>query len=61
MTFEESMKKLERMSEKIKDENTTLEEAILCYEEGLRCYLLCNEILTKAQQKIEFYDIDREE
>lgn len=61
MTFEESMKRLEEMAEKIKDENTTLEEAIACYEEGLRCYGKCNSILKNAEQKIQFYDQETEE
>ena len=55
MTFEESMKKLEEMSEMIKAEDTTLEEAIKCYEEGIECYRRCSEILKNAQQKIEIY------
>ncbi len=47
------MKKLEEMSEKIREEDTTLEEAIKCYEEGIKCYNICNDILKEAQQKIE--------
>ena len=43
------------MSEKIKAEDTTLEEAIKCYEEGIECYRRCSEILKNAQQKIEIY------
>lgn len=61
MTFEESMKKLQEMSEKIKNEDTTLEEAILCYEEGIKCYNKCNEILKNAKQKIEIYGQEAEE
>ncbi len=55
MTFEESMKKLEAMSEKIRDEKTSLDEAIKCYEEGIKCYKACEEILNSAKQKIEIY------
>ncbi len=53
MSFEESMKKLEEMSEKIRHEETTLEEAIKCYEEGMKAYNTCSEILSDAKQKIE--------
>ncbi len=56
MTFEESMKNLEEMSEKIKREDITLEEAIKCYEEGIKCYEECNKILSDARQKIEIYE-----
>lgn len=61
MTFEESMKRLEEMSEKIKDEKTTLEEAIACYEEGMERYRECDEILRNAKQKIEIYGQGSEE
>lgn len=49
------MKRLEEMSEKIKDEDTALEEAIACYEEGIKCYNICSKILKEAEQKIEVY------
>ncbi|MGN0736425.1 MAG: exodeoxyribonuclease VII small subunit [Anaerovoracaceae bacterium] len=55
MSFETSMKKLEELSEKIRDEETSLDEAIKCYEEGIRCYTECNEILNSARQKIETF------
>lgn len=56
MTFEESMKKLEDMSEKIKRDDITLQEAVKCYEEGIKCYEECNKILKEARQKIEIYE-----
>ena len=55
MTFEESLQKLEEMSEMIRDEETTLDEAVKCYEEGIRCYRLYREILKETEQKIEVY------
>ena len=55
MSFETSMKKLEELSEKIRDEETSLDEAIKCYEEGIRCYTECTEILNNARQKIETF------
>ena len=61
MTFEESIKQLELMSEKIRNENTTLEEAIACYEEGIKCYKVCNNILNDAKQKIQVYSEEMEE
>ena len=39
--------------------DTSLEDAIKCYEEGLKCYNECNEILKNAKQNIEV--IRREE
>lgn len=61
MTFEESIKQLEIMSEKIRNEQTTLEEAIACYEEGIKCYKICNTILNDAKQKIQVYNEETEE
>ncbi|MDD5927003.1 MAG: exodeoxyribonuclease VII small subunit [Firmicutes bacterium] len=55
MSFETSMKKLEELSEKIRDENTSLDEAIRCYEEGIKCYAECSSILNSARQKIETF------
>lgn len=53
MNFEDSLKKLEEMSNIIRREDTSLEEAIKCYEEGIKCYEKCNEILNNAKQSIE--------
>lgn len=61
MTFEESMRKLEEMSEKIKDENISLEEAMKCYEEGINYYNVCDTILREAQQKIDAFNMQRQE
>ena len=55
MSFETSMKKLEELSEKIRDEETSLDEAIKCYEEGIRCYTERTDILNNAKQKIETF------
>ena len=55
MSFETSMKKLKELSEKIRDEDTSLDEAIKCYEDGIRCYTECIEILDNAKQKIETF------
>lgn len=59
LNFEESLKKLEEMTDKIRRDDTSLEDAIKCYEEGLKCYNECNEILKTAKQNIEV--IRREE
>ena len=55
MTFEEALYKLEELSEMIRDEETTLDEAVKCYEEGIRCYQICKEMLNETEQKIEVY------
>lgn len=52
-TFEESLKKLEAASEKLKSQDTSLEDAIRYYEEGLESYRECDRILSEAEQKVE--------
>lgn len=55
MSFETSIKRLKELSEKIRDEETSLDDAIQCYEEGIKCYTECSEILNNARQKIETF------
>ena len=56
MNFEESMAKLEELAELIRDEETSLDESIKCYAEGMQYYSQCLAILEKAQQTIEIYE-----
>ncbi len=54
--FEQALEALQAMSEKIKSQDTTLEEAIACYEEGMKHYRICEDILKNAKQKIETFE-----
>lgn len=51
--FETMLKKLEETSQKLKSEEISLADAIKSYEEGIKYYNECNDILEKASQKIE--------
>lgn len=51
--FETVLKKLEETSQKLKSEEISLADAIKNYEEGIKYYNECNDILEKASQKIE--------
>jgi Exonuclease VII small subunit len=53
--FEEALNGLKTMSEKIKAQDTSLEEAIKCYEEGMKYYKVCNDIIENAKQSIRTY------
>lgn len=55
LNFEEQMAKLKELSEKISSKDVTLEEAIRCYEEGMRYHKKLTAILNEARQKIEYY------
>ncbi len=52
-SFEESLKKLETASGKLKAQDVPLEEAIKSYKEGLKAYEECRGILDEAVQEIE--------
>ncbi len=52
LTFEECIKKLEIIAEKLESGETSLEESISLYEEGMKLSKECSKILGQAQQKI---------
>ena len=54
--FEKALGQLQEMSEKIKSQDTDLEDAIKCYEEGMKYYHICDEILETAKQKVETFE-----
>lgn len=55
MDFKEALAKLEATAETIKNPETSLEEAIKCYEEGMKYYQMCSEILDSAEKKVEVF------
>lgn len=55
-SFEENMEKLKELSEKIKSRDIGIEEAVACYEEGMKYYRSCEEILENAKQKIKKFE-----
>lgn len=50
------MKKLEESASKLENSEITLDEAMKCYEEGIKYYNRCEEILKNARQKIQEYN-----
>lgn len=61
LSFEKALKGLESSVEALKSENTTLEEALVRFEEGMKYYEKCKEHLINANRKIQVYDkINRE-
>lgn len=55
MDFKIALTKLEETADKIKNPETSLEEAIKCYEEGMKYYQMCSEILDSAEKKVEVF------
>lgn len=54
--FEAAMAKLSEISKVISSGDIKLEDALKSYEEGMKYYRICEEILSKAEQKIETYE-----
>ena len=52
-TFEESLKKLESIADRIEQGQVGLEESIQLYEEGMKLAKQCRTALEKAEQRIQ--------
>ncbi|WP_284140356.1 MULTISPECIES: exodeoxyribonuclease VII small subunit [unclassified Virgibacillus] len=71
LSFEEAMEQLEEIVDKLEQGDVPLEKAITYYQEGMELSKVCNEKLSKVQQKmvniinehgeIEQFDLQGEE
>ncbi len=61
LSFEKALEGLENSAEALKSENTTLEEALLRFEEGMQYYEKCKAHLTAANEKVKIYDKVKQE
>jgi len=52
-SFEESLKRLQEISEILESEEASLEESIKLYEEGIKLSKECYHLLNKAELKVE--------
>lgn len=52
LSFEEAFLKLKEISEKLDDNDISLDESLKLFEQGVGLSKYCNEILTKAREKI---------
>ncbi|MEG2200278.1 MAG: exodeoxyribonuclease VII small subunit [Anaerovorax sp.] len=55
LTFEKALEGLENCASSLKNEGSTLEGAMKNFEEGIKYYNYCNDILNTAKQKIQVY------
>jgi exodeoxyribonuclease VII small subunit len=53
LSFEEALKKLEEIVQRLERGELTLEESLTCYEEGIRLSRFCHGKLEEAERKIE--------
>ena len=52
LTYEQAYNKLEDILKKLESKNTSLDESLSLYEEGISLYKYCNKLLEDAQLKI---------
>lgn len=53
MNFEESIKRLREICDKLKDENTSLEETIVLYKEGMALSNECTKLLESIKSELD--------
>ena len=52
MKFEEAMAKLEETVKKLEGRETTLDESMELFEEGVKLSRVCQQLLSEAQMKV---------
>lgn len=61
LSYEEAYKSLEDILLKLESGNTSLDESLSLYEEGIKLYRHCNKLLDEATLKINKFDKDGKE
>lgn len=56
LSFEDAMKRLEEISDKLENGQATLDESLSLYMEGIALVRHCNDKLTLAEQRIRVLD-----
>lgn len=51
-SFEGSLEKLETIVEKLESEELSLDESIKQFEEGIKLYKSCKDLLSEAEKKV---------
>ena len=56
LTYEEAYDKLEEILMKLESKNTSLDESLSSYEEGIKLFKHCNKLLEDAELKISKFN-----
>lgn len=59
-SFEDALKELESIVQKLESGQVKLEEAVAAYEKGVRMQKVCEEKLKEAQMKVEKLILNKE-
>ena len=60
ISFEEALKELESIVQKLESGQVKLEEAVSAYEKGVQMQKICEEKLKEAQMKVEKLVLDKQ-
>ncbi len=58
MSFEEAVRRLERIATELEGENTTLEASLMLYEEGIALVRYCSSTLEAAERKVKILAVN---
>lgn len=61
LSYEEAMSKMEDILKKLETGNNKLDDSLALYEEGIKLYRYCNEVLDKAELKVSKFNNQNEE
>ena len=53
LEFEQALKELQQLVEKMEQGDVSLEESLRCFERGIALTRLCQQALAKAEQKVK--------
>ena len=53
LSFEQALKKLEKIAEELEGDDVTLDVSLKYYEEGMKLISVCNKKLQEAKKKVE--------
>ena len=58
LSFEEAIKRLEKIASELEGDKLSLEDSLKLYEEGIRLIRYCNTMLEGAERKIKMIGIN---
>lgn len=61
MTYESAMERMEEILRILEGGNNKLEDSLKLYEEGIKLYRYCNEVLNKAELRVTQFNKEKEE
>lgn len=60
LSFEDAVRRLEKIAAELEGENVALDNSLRLYEEGVKLIRYCNTMLEEAQRKIKILSVNGE-